>query len=145
MKTTRKQQSMRGIFAITVFLGLIGCTNHAEVIALQKEITELKQQQAQQQAEKEQEQAANKERQDNLALALNEADSQRLECRVVAERERNADVKANGMPDPDHKGYFTGNKDEFKNIEEKEARADADCQHEYEDAVQTARILYGPK
>jgi hypothetical protein len=47
----------------------------------------------------------------------------------------------NGTPDPAHKGWYTGNRDVFKELDEEEARADADCQHEYEDAVQSAKVL----
>jgi hypothetical protein len=52
-------------------------------------------------------------------------------------------LAANGTPDPKHKGFYTGNREVFKNMKDEQAHADAECQKDYEDAVQAAKIQYG--
>jgi outer membrane murein-binding lipoprotein Lpp len=115
---------------------LTGCANSSEVDDLRKQVQELKQAQTHRQEE----QNAKKEQ---LTSAIDSAESERLSCQVYAEKKYNDDLHANGTPDPKHKGYYTGNREVFKGMEEAQSAANAQCQREYEDAVQAAKIKFG--
>jgi hypothetical protein len=112
----------------------VGCASQKDVLDLQKEVATLK---GAQRIDSDQEQTQKL----HLEWAIRQANTGRLDCRAEAETARNEGLHKNGTPDPAHKGWYTGNRDVFKELDEEEARADADCQHEYEDAVQSAKVL----
>jgi outer membrane murein-binding lipoprotein Lpp len=120
---------MKCVVGIGLWLLLTGCASQQEVDDLKKQISELKHQR------EEQHQA--------LVDALSSAETAKLGCRARAEGEYDDALAANGTPDPKHKGFYTGNREVFKNMKDEQAHADAECQKDYEDAVQAAKIQYG--
>jgi hypothetical protein len=78
----------------------------------------------------------------SLEGAINSANSRRLNCRQRAEDNFNNWVKENGTPVEGHKGTYNVGSENGKQAQETEARAFADCQKQYEDDLQTAKMRY---
>jgi hypothetical protein len=85
---------------------------------------------------------AYRDRQRNLLQAdLNTAEKALLDCKVAADERYDNDWTLNSTPRKD--GQRWGNAEILHHLEEKQHREKEECQQDYENAVQKARLLHG--
>jgi outer membrane murein-binding lipoprotein Lpp len=115
--------------AITLLtLLLTGCASQSEVNDLKKQIESMKTERAQ--------------RQQTLQREIDQAQTDLDRCKVSADVAFDDNWKINSRPE---KGSNTrwGNRDMLNHLREEQHRAYADCQRDYENALQKAKLLYG--
>jgi len=117
------------LLLIMVALSLVGCATQEDFEALKKRVDKIE---ATKQADR-----------DALQQELSQAETDRLGCRALAEQHYNASLAENGTPVKGKAGWYSANREELKALHEEEAKAYDDCQREYEDALQIARLKYG--
>jgi outer membrane murein-binding lipoprotein Lpp len=127
---------MRILALVICAFFLVGCATQSDFDALKKRVDSLEAQQKTEQATKE----ANR---NPLQVELANADSERAACRATAEKRYNDRLSHNGTPIAGKPGWYAGSQEVSKEMSEEQSRANADCQREYEDAVQTAKLKYG--
>jgi TolA-binding protein len=120
---------MKVLVVLTLFLGTLGCASQSDVDALKNEIQQMKAQRVQ--------------HQEQLKKALDDAQLELDSCKLSAEQTFNKDWDDNSTPIKGKSGLREGNREMLNHLHEEEHRADAECQRDYENALQKAKILYG--
>lgn len=115
---------------------LTSCASKNDISRLQKEITDLKNHQAA-------EDKAKRDRLSQLEASIEAAETSRLTCRAGAEKSYDDGLAANGRPVRGRPGFYNGDSRVFARLEEDEKEGYADCQREYEDAMQEAKLKFG--
>jgi hypothetical protein len=107
-----------------------GCASRAEVEALKEQVESMKTERAQ--------------HQQALQRDIDRAQIDLDRCKASADADFDDNWKINSRPDPE-KGSKTrsGNRDMLNHLREEQHRAYADCQRDYENALQKAKLLYG--
>jgi hypothetical protein len=114
------------LLVVTTF----GCASQSEVNDLKKQIENMKTERAQHQQE--------------LQREIDRAQMDLDRCKASADADFDSNWKINSRPDP-QKGSTArlGNRDMLNHLREEQHRAYADCQRDYENALQKAKLLYG--
>ena len=108
---------------------LTGCASQSEVDALKKQVEEMKTERAQQQQQ--------------LKKAIEDAQNELDNCKLSAEVTFEKAWDANSTPMKNKPGMRTGDREVANHLHEEQHRADAECQRDYENALQKAKLLYG--
>jgi outer membrane murein-binding lipoprotein Lpp len=111
-----------------LLLAGVGCATQKSVDDLNARVTKLESKRAEDKA--------------NLRSAIDSADGDRINCRAIAEKRLNSWLQNNGTPVKGKPGIYNASVDGIKQAQAAEDRADGDCQKEYEDAVQAAKLKY---
>ncbi len=117
------------VIMLLMIMTAFGCASQSEVNALKKEIESMKAEHAQHQR--------------LLEKAFEEAQDALDQCKLSAEHDFDQAWKANSTPVKSKPGMRSGNRETLNHLNEEQHRADAECQHEYENALQKAKLLYG--
>jgi hypothetical protein len=89
------------------------------------------------------EQQANKDWNKTLLdKAIADADKRRQDCKAAAEWDFNNWVRVNGTPVPGKAEAYSAAPEVIKQAQAKEDKAEADCQKDYENALQAAQLKY---
>jgi hypothetical protein len=130
---------------ILLLLVSAGCASQKSVDDLSKQLSEVearltKIEQAENQRARE---AADKGKNKNLLdKAIADAVKRRDDCKATAEWEFNNWVRVNGTRLPGKTEVYAATPEAIKQAHAKQDKAEADCQKEYEDAVQAALLKY---
>ena len=116
---------------LVLLVTFAGCASQSEVDALKKEIESMKTQRTQHQ------QALQKD--------IDKAQTDLDQCKLDAAANFDARWKANSTPRPskDDPTMRTGSRELLNHLYEEQHRANADCQRDYENALQKAKLLHG--
>jgi hypothetical protein len=119
----------RTLIMLLLLVVTFGCASQSEVDALKKQVENMKTDRAQQQQ--------------LLKKAVEDAEGQLDNCKVSAEDTFNRTWKENSTPVKGEPGMRSGNRDFLNHLNEEQHRANAECQRDYENALQKAKLLYG--
>jgi hypothetical protein len=122
--------------ALAIVLVNVGCATQQSVDDLNKKLAETNARITKIETKDAQDKA-------NLTQAIDVADAERLGCRVKVENEYNGWLENNGTPVKGKPGVYNASQQGLKIAKEEEDRADSECQKEYEDAIQIAKLKYG--
>ena len=129
---------------ILLWLGSVGCASQKSVDDMSKQLadinarlTKLEQAETQRSLDA----AAKDTNRTLLEKATGDAAKRRQDCKAAAEWDFNNWVQVNGTRVPG-KEMYTATPEAIKQARAKEDKAEADCQKEYEDAVQAAQLKY---
>jgi hypothetical protein len=112
----------------TLLLAGVGCATQKSVDDLNARVTKLESKRSEDKAD--------------LRSAIDSADGDRINCRAIAEKHFNSWLENNGTPVKGKSGIYNASVEGIKQAQAAQDRADADCQKEYEDAVQAAKLKY---
>lgn len=123
---------MRILTMLLLLVAALGCASQSEVDALKKQVESMKTERAQ--------------RQQELQRDIDQAQTDLDRCKASAADDFDQRWKANSTPSPSKSDptLRSGNRDLLNHLYEEMHRADADCQRDYENALQKAKLLYGP-
>jgi hypothetical protein len=79
---------------------------------------------------------------EGLTAAIDAAESERLDCRLMAENKFNQWLDNNGTPVKGKPGIYNASTEGLKQAHAEQNRADEARQREYEDAIQVAKLKY---
>jgi hypothetical protein len=106
-----------------------GCASQNEVDNLRKQIENIKTEHAQQQQ--------------LLKKAVEDAQHALDVCKAENEESFNKSWEANSTPLKGKPGIREGNRELLHHLHEEQHTADAECQRDYENALEKAKLLYG--
>ena len=112
-----------------------GCATQKSVDDLSARLTKLETRLAKAEDKKSSDKAA-------LQRALDSADSQRLTCGVIAKENFNTWLQNNGKPAKGRPGSYSTSLEGGNSALATEERAEANCQKEYEDALELAKLKF---
>ena len=118
---------MAKTLGIALLLVMTGCASQSDLEKLRNEVEQLKK--------------GRVEQKQKLESALQEAETSLSYCKLAAENTFNEEWKGNSTPGKN--GMRWGNREMLNQLREEQHRNDADCQREYENALQKAKLLYG--
>lgn len=134
---------------ILLLLASVGCASQKSVDDLSKQLadvnarlTKLEQAETEKSRETAEQQAAKDWNKNLLEKAIAEAAKRRQDCKAEAEREFNNWVLLNGTPVPGKTESYSATPEGIKQAHAKEDKAEADCQKDYENALQAAQLKY---
>ncbi|MFZ0314101.1 MAG: hypothetical protein WAL85_15445 [Candidatus Korobacteraceae bacterium] len=140
-----------GVLSIPVLLLLLsaGCASTQSVDDLSKQLadvntrlTKLEQAEAQR-SQNTAEQQANKDYNKTLLdKAIADATKRRQDCKAAAEADFNDWVRLNGTPVPGKAEAYSAPPEGIKLAHARQDKAEADCQSDYENALQAAQLKY---
>jgi outer membrane murein-binding lipoprotein Lpp len=116
------------VFALATVVVCIACATQRSVDELSARVTKLE-------AKRTADKAA-------LTTAIDAAETARLDCRLTAENKFNEWLQNNGTPIKGKPGIFNASAEGIKQARTEQSRADENCQREYEDAIQVAKLKY---
>ena len=144
MNNAIRTSAVLGILLL-LLLASVGCTSQKSVDDLSKQladvdarVTRLEQAEAQKSRE-----AADKDK--NKALlekATADAAKRKQDCKAAAEWDFDNWVRVNGTRVPGKTEVYAAAPEAIKQARAKQDKAEADCQKEYEDALQAAQLKY---
>ena len=134
---------------ILLLLACVGCSNQKSIDDLSKQLadvnarlTKLEQAEAARSRDTAEQQATNSWNKNLLEKAIADATKRKQDCKAEAEREFNNWVLLNGTPVPGKTEAYSATPEGIKQAHAKEDKADADCQKDYENALQAAQLKY---
>src|SRR5450759_1745770 len=144
MNNAIRTSAVLGIL-ILFLLASVGCASQKSVDDLGKQLadvnarlTKLEQAETQRSLET----AANDKNKALLEKAKADAAKRRQECTAAAEWDFNNWLRVNGTLVPGKTEVYAAAPEAIKQAHAKEDRAEADCQKDYEDALQAAQLKY---
>ena len=144
MNNAIRTSAVLGIL-ILLLLASVGCTSQKSVDDLSKQLadvnarlTTLEQTETQRTLDT----AAKDKNKPLLEKATADAAKRREDCKAAAEWEFNNWVRVNGTPVPGKQEMYAATPEAIKQAHAKQDKAEADCQKEYEDALQAAQLKY---
>ena len=133
---------MKLVLLLPTLLASVGCASQKSIDDLSKQLadinTRLTKLEMKQTEVAEQKSVAKAD----LQHAVDRANERRLNCRARAEEAFNSVLKENGTPVEGKKGTYNVDLGIAKHARENQERANADCQKQYEDDLQTAKLKY---
>ncbi|MGA3315659.1 MAG: hypothetical protein ABSC64_04380 [Candidatus Korobacteraceae bacterium] len=130
---------------ILLLLASVGCASQKSVDDLSKQLADVdarltKLEQAETQKSRE---AADKDKNKTLReKAMSDAAKRGQDCKATAEWEFNNWVRVNGTRLPGKTEVYAATSEAIRQAHAKEDKAEADCQKDYEDAVQAIQLKY---
>jgi hypothetical protein len=121
--------TMRTLSVLLLLVSALGCASQSEVDALKKQVESMKTERAQQQQ--------------LLKKAVEDAQGALDYCKLGSASDFDTAWTANSTPVKGQPGMRSGNRDLLNHLREEQHRADAECQRDYENALQKAKLLYG--
>jgi polyhydroxyalkanoate synthesis regulator phasin len=112
-----------------LLLATLGCASQSEVDALKKQIENMKTERAQQR--------------ELLKKAVEDAQDALGACKISNANDFDKAWEANSTPVKGKLGTREGNRELLHHLHEEQHTADAECQRDYENALQKAKLLYG--
>ena len=144
MNNAIRTSAVLGIL-ILLLLASVGCASQKSVDDLSKQLadvnarlTKLEQAETQRSLDT----AANDKNKALLEKAKADAAKRRQDCTAAAEWEFNNWVRVNGTLVPGKTEVYAAAPEAIKQARAKEDKAEADCQKDYEDALQAAQLKY---
>jgi hypothetical protein len=119
----------RALALILLLVAAVGCASQSEVDALKKQIESMKTERAQQQQ--------------LLKKAVEDAQNALGLCKIDSASNFDKAWTANSTPVKGKPGMRTGDRELANHLREEQHRADAECQRDYENELQKAKLLYG--
>jgi hypothetical protein len=107
---------------------MLGCASQNEVDDLKKQLESMKTERAQQQQ--------------LLKKAVEVAQEALGSCKLSSATDFDTTWTANSTPIKGQPGMRSGNRDLLNHLREEQHRADAECQRDYENALQKTKLLY---
>jgi outer membrane murein-binding lipoprotein Lpp len=144
MNNAIRESAVLGILVL-LLLAFVGCGNQKSVDDLSKQLadvnarlTKLEQAETQRSFET----AAKDKNKTVLEKAIADAAKRKQDCNAAAEWEFNNWVRVNGTRLPGKTEAYAAAPEAIKQARAKQDKAEADCQKEYEDALQAAQLKY---
>lgn len=119
---------LRG-FMLLLLGATFGCASQSEVDALRKEIETMKSERAQ--------------HQQVLSKAVEDAQEGLDNCKLRDATNFDTAWTANSVPVKGKPGMRSGDREIANHLREEQHRADGECQRDYDNALQKAKLLYG--
>ncbi len=137
-------------FPVLLLLASVGCASQQSVDDLNKQLadmnarlTKLEQAESQKSQSTAEQEATKDLNKTLLDKALADATKRRQDCKAAAESEFNNWVRLNGTPVPGSKTeQYSAPPEGIKQAQAKQDKAEADCQSDYENALQAAQLKY---
>jgi outer membrane murein-binding lipoprotein Lpp len=144
MDNAIRTSAVLGILTL-LSLASVGCASQKSVDDLSKQLADVnarltKLEQAETQRSRET--AAKDKNRTLLEKAIADAAKRRQDCKAAARWDFDNWVRVNGTLVPGKKEVYAAAPEGIKQAHAKEDKAEADCQKDYEDAVQTAQPKY---
>lgn len=137
------------LILVLAFLAVAGSVSYYYTIELPKENRDrlaLEQRKYDdEQAQKTAAKVDEESRHTSYLVAVDFAQSEKDTCQSAAIKKYNDALAANGTPDPDRKGFYTGSRELFKEIQDEEDNAMKACDAEYMQALETAKSQWQQK
>ena len=129
---------MERLSLLVLLLAGVGCASQKSVDELRKQLGDVNSRLTKMEV------AETQKSRDNVTLerAIDLANEHRVNCRTRAQDEFNWLLKQNGTPVDGKKGSYSVDKEVSKQARDEEYRAEADCQKQYEDELQAAKLKY---
>jgi polyhydroxyalkanoate synthesis regulator phasin len=120
---------MKRLLITALLVATTACASQSEVDALKRQIEQMKRERS--------------ERQEELKKAVDSAQADVVNCKFRAEMRFNDSWEVNSTPVNGKPGMREGNRDMLNHLREEQHRADVECQRDYENALEKAKLLYG--
>jgi outer membrane murein-binding lipoprotein Lpp len=148
MNNAIRTSAVLGILGLFL-LASAGCVSQKSVDDLSKQmadvnarLTKLEQAETQKSRDTAEQQANKDWNKTLLDKAIADADKRRQDCKAAAEWDFNNWVRVNGTPVPGKAEAYSAAPEVIKQAQAKEDKAEADCQKDYENALQAAQLKY---
>ena len=148
MNSAIRTAAILGILGL-LLLASAGCASQKSVDDLNKQLadvnarlTKLEQAETQKTHDTAEQQATKDWNKTLLEKAIADAAKRRLDCKAAAEWDFNNWVRVNGTPVPGKTEAYSAAPEVIKQAQAKEDKAEADCQKDYENALQAAQLKY---
>ncbi|MFI5116320.1 MAG: hypothetical protein ACHP8B_06430 [Terriglobales bacterium] len=144
MNNAIRTSAVLGILVL-LLLASVGCASQKSVDDLSKQLADVDARLTrleQADAQKSRETAAEDKNKTLLEKATADAAKHRQDCKAAAEWDFNNWVRVNGTLVPGKKEVYALAPEAIKQAHAKQDKAEADCQKEYEDALQAAQLKY---
>ena len=132
-----------------LLLASAGCVSQKSIDDLNQQLadtnarlTKLEQAEAQRSQETAQQQVDKYQNKSLLEKAIADATKRRQDCKAGAESDFNNWVRMNGTPVPGKTEQYSAPPEGIKQARAKQDKAEADCEKDYEDAMQAAQLKY---
>ena len=130
---------------ILLLLASVGCSSQKNIDDLSKHLADVDARLTrleQAEAQKSRDAAAKDKNKSLLEKATADAAKRRQDCKAAAEWEFDNWVRVNGTRVPGKTEVYVAAPEAIKQAHAKQDKAEADCQKEYEDALQAAQLKY---
>jgi hypothetical protein len=130
---------------ILLLLASVGCSSQKSIDDLSKHLADVDARLTrleQAEAQKSRDAAAKDKNKTLLEKATADAGKRRQDCKAAAEWEFDNWVRVNGTRVPGKTEVYVAAPEAIKQAHAKQDKAEADCQKEYEDALQAAQLKY---
>jgi len=148
MNNAMRTVAVPGIL-ILLLLASVGCASRQSVDDLSKQLadvnarlTKLEQAGTQESRNSAEQQAVKDRNKTLLEKAIADATKRKQDCRAAAEWNFNNWVRVNGTPVPGNSDTYSTTPEGLKQAHANKDKAEADCQKDYDDALQAAQLKY---